>query len=262
MDNKINLQNNDKPEVDVILTNFNKGDFLEEAIISVVNQTYKNWKLYIIDDHSNDKSTKIINKFNNFDNIKIIKLSKNKGPSFCRNYGMRISQSKYISFLDSDDTWSSEKLEKQTSFMEKNNFYFTFTDYTPFFEKNGKKKFKNKTLIRSFFDYDAFIKNSSINTTTMMIARSILGTHRFKKVDLLEDYLFKCELLKKGFIARKLPEDLAFYRILDKSRSSKRLKNIYWLWRINSNYNKLNFFKNLTSIFCISLNSIKKYGIK
>ena len=96
----------------------------------------------------------------------------------------------------------------------------------------------------------------------MIIKRTILNTHRFKKVELLEDYLFKCELLKKNFIAKKLPEDLAFYRILDKSRSSKRLRNIYWLWRINKNYNKLNFFKNLTSLFFISLNSIKKYGIK
>ena len=96
----------------------------------------------------------------------------------------------------------------------------------------------------------------------MIIARSILGNHRFKKVELLEDYLFKCELLKNNLYARKLEEDLAFYRILNKSRSSKRLKNVYWLWRINNNYNKLNFFENLISIFCISLNSIKKYGIK
>ena len=96
----------------------------------------------------------------------------------------------------------------------------------------------------------------------MIIARSILGSHRFKKVKLLEDYLFKCELLKNNFKATKLGEDLAFYRILNRSRSSRRLKNVYWLWLINRNYNKLNFIKNLISIFCISLNSIKKYGIK
>jgi len=59
-----------------------------------------------------------------------------------------------------------------------------------------------------------------------------------------------------------LNEDLAFYRILSKSRSSQRLKNIYWLWYINKNYNKLNFFDNIISIFFISINSIKKYGIK
>ena len=257
-----NLKKKNDPQVDVILTNFNKAEFVEEAIQSVINQTYENWKLYIIDDSSKDKSIEVIDKFSAFKNIFIIKLTKNKGPSFCRNFGMRMSKSKYISFLDSDDVWSSLKLEKQISFMEKNNFNFTYTDYTPFFQKNGKKKLKKRTFIKSFFDYDSFIKNSSINTTTMIIERVILGTHRFKKVELLEDYLFKCELLKKNFIAQKLSEDLALYRILDKSRSSKRFKNIYWLWRINRNYNKLNFFDNLMSLLSISKNSLKKYGFK
>ena len=262
MNTEINSKKNNSPWVDVIITNFNKAKFLEESINSVIDQTYKNWKLYIIDDNSNDHSLEIINKFSDLENINIIKLSKNKGPSFCRNYGMRISKSKYISFLDSDDKWTSKKLAKQIDFMEKNNYYFTYTDYTPFFEKNEKKKFKKRTFIKSFFDYDAFIKNSSINTTTMIIARSILGTQRFKKLIILEDYLFKCELLKKNFIAKKLNEDLAFYRILSKSRSSRRFRNVFWLWRINKRYNKLNTFKNIFSIICISINSIKKYGIK
>ena len=251
-----------KTFVDVILPNYNKAEFLEEAIDSVITQTYKNWHLYIIDDHSNDNSAKVIDKFFNLENVTVIKLYKNKGPSFCRNYAMRISKSKYISFIDSDDSWLSDKLEKQITFMEKHNLSFTYTDYTPFFESFGKKKVKKRTSLKDYFNYGTFIKNSSINTTTMIISRSILGTHRFKKITLLEDYLFKCKLLKDNNIAKKLDEDLAFYRILDKSRSSQRLKNIYWLWHINKNYNKLNFFDNIISIFFISINSIKKYGIK
>ncbi len=251
-----------KPFVDVILPNYNKAGFLEEAINSVIAQTYKNWHLYIIDDHSDDNSAKVIDKFSNLGNVTVVKLHKNKGPSFCRNYAIRMSKSKYISFLDSDDSWSSSKLEKQITFMEKHNLTFTYTDYTPFFESFGKKKIKKRTFLKDHFDYITFIKNSSINTSTMVIARSILGSHRFRKIKLLEDYLFKCKLLKSNNIAIKLEEDLAFYRILNKSRSSQRLKNIYWLWHINKNYNKLNFFDNIVSIFFISINSIKKYGIK
>ena len=248
--------------VDVILPNYNKTEFLEEAINSVITQTYKNWHLYIIDDNSSDNSEEIIDKFSNLKNVTIIKLQKNKGPSFCRNYAMRISKSKYISFIDSDDSWLSDKLEKQINFMEKHNLSFTYTDYTPFFENFGKKKIKKRTFLKDYFNYRTFIRNSSINTTTMIIARSILGSHRFRKIKLLEDYLFKCKLLKDNNIAKKLDADLAFYRILNKSRSSQRLKNIYWLWHINKNYNKLNFFDNIISIFFISINSIKKYGIK
>jgi len=252
----------EKTLVDVILPNYNKAEFLEEAINSVITQTYKNWHLYIIDDNSSDNSEKIIDKFSNLKNVTIIKLQKNKGPSFCRNYAMRISKSKYISFIDSDDSWLSDKLEKQIYFMEKHNLSFTYTDYTPFFENFGKKKIKKRTFLKDHFNYRTFIRNSSINTTTMIIARSILGSYRFRKIKLLEDYLFKCKLLKGNNIAKKLDENLAFYRISNKSRSSQRLKNIYWLWHINKNYNKLNFFDNIISIFFISINSIKKYGIK
>ena len=248
--------------VDVILPNYNKTEFLEEAINSVITQTYKNWHLYIIDDNSSDNSEKIIDKFSNLKNVTIIKLQKNKGPSFCRNYAMRISKSKYISFIDSDDSWLNDKLEKQIYFMEKYNLSFTYTDYTPFFENFGKKKIKKRTFLKDHFNYRTFIRNSSINTTTMIIARSILGSYRFRKIKLLEDYLFKCKLLKGNNIAKKLDENLAFYRISNKSRSSQRLKNVYWLWHINKNYNKLNFIDNIISIFFISINSIKKYGIK
>ena len=252
----------DKSFVDVILPNYNKAEFLEESINSVVSQTYKNWRMYIIDDNSTDKSRDIINKFSNLKNVSVINLKKNMGPSFCRNYAMRISQSKYIAFIDSDDSWSEYKLEKQIRFMDDNNFVFTYTDYTPFFEKSGKKKIKKRTFLKDYFKFETFIKNSSINTTTMIISRSILGTHRFQKIKLLEDYLFKCKLFKSNNIAKKLGEDLAFYRILSNSRSSRRIKNIFWLWYINKKYNRLNFFENLTSVFSIAMNSIKKYGIK
>jgi teichuronic acid biosynthesis glycosyltransferase TuaG len=248
--------------VDVILPNYNKAEFLNESINSVINQSYKNFHLYIIDDHSKDDSLKIIDNFSTEKNVTIIKLNKNMGPSFCRNYGMRISNSRYISFIDSDDSWTSEKLEKQISFMEKEKLNFTYTDYTPFFETKGKKRFKKKTSLKSHFNFETFIKNSSINTTTMIIKRSILNSNRFRKIKLCEDYLFKCKLLKQDNIAKKLNQDTAFYRILDKSRSSRRLQNIYWLWHINKNYNGLTFIQNMISVFFISINSIKKYGIK
>ena len=114
----ISSQTREGSFVDVIVPNYNKAGFIEEAITSVVNQTYKNWHLYIIDNCSTDNSPQIINKFSDLTNITIIFLKKNKGPAFSRNYGMRISKSKYISFLDSDDGWTKDKLEKQISFME------------------------------------------------------------------------------------------------------------------------------------------------
>jgi len=262
MNKNFTLKENNKSRVDIILPNYNKNEFIEEAINSVLEQTYKNWHMYIIDDHSDDSSWSVIEKFSNLNNVTNIRLSKNMGPSFCRNYAMRISNAKYISFIDSDDTWDSLKLEKQINFMEKNNLDFTYIDYVPVFQTDRKKIYKQKTSLKDNFTFNSFIKNSSINTTTMIIRRSILGTHRFKKIKIMEDYLFKCQLMKKSNIARKLNENLATYRILSKSRSSQRIRNIFWLWYINKNYNNLSFYKNLLSIICISINSIKKYGFK
>ena len=142
-----------EPFVDVILPNYNKSKFIEYAINSVIAQTYRNWHLYIIDDNSTDNSVEAINKFSNLTNVTVVKLHKNKGPAFCRNYGMRISQSKYIAFIDSDDGWTKNKLERQISFMEKNNFNFTYTYHTLFFHVNGQKKFEKKTNLRDCDDF-------------------------------------------------------------------------------------------------------------
>ena len=96
----------------------------------------------------------------------------------------------------------------------------------------------------------------------MILRRKITKGIFFKKLPLLEDYLFKCELLKRGVIAYKFNKNFDYYRIIENSRSSKRLKNVSNLWIINKKFNKFNFFKNLISVLLISINSIKKYGFK
>ena len=97
----------------------------------------------------------------------------------------------------------------------------------------------------------------------MMLEKKEIKNIRFKNLELMEDYIFKCELMKKTNIPFiKFPKSTAIYRIIDKSRSSQKIKNIYNLWLINKDYNKLNFIENLISIIFISFNSIKKYGFK
>lgn len=249
--------------VDIIMPNYNKGTYIKEAIESVVNQSYKNWKLFIIDDNSDDSSKKEIKKFIKKKNIKIFFLKKNKGPSYCRNIGLKKSKSKFIAFLDSDDFWLKDKLKLQINFMIKNNFHFTFTDYVPILQsKNSIKKLKT-TNIENFFNFDKFIKNSSINTSTMILEKKFIKNLYFKNVALMEDYIFKCELMKKSNIPfNKCPSASAIYRIIKKSRSSKKILNIYNLWKLNKKYNKLKFLDNFISLVFISFNSIKKYGFK
>jgi teichuronic acid biosynthesis glycosyltransferase TuaG len=255
----MNSNNELNPLVDIIIPNYNKGIFIDECINSVIRQSYKNWVLYIIDDASNDDSKKYLKKYENSKNINITYLKKNKGPHFCRNLALRRSTSEYIAFLDSDDYWFENKLTDQINFMIKNNSSFSFSDYFSFFN-NDKSNLKS-TNLRHEFNFEDFINNSSINSSTMILKRSIIGSTKFKNIK-HEDYLFKCEILKKNVIANKINKKLANYRILKTSRSANKLNNLINLWYINKNYNHFNTYKNLKSLFSISINSLKKYGFK
>ena len=253
--------NKKKPFVDIIMPNFNKEKFIKESIKSVIAQTYANWKLFIIDDNSNDNSKNIINAFKN-NKIKIIFLKKNKGVSFCRNLAIRFSNSKYIAFIDSDDYWSTNKLKEQINFMEEFNYVLSYTDYTPFSEKGDRKIFKKKVIPPNSLNYNQFINNTSIAMSSMIIKRKVAGLIKFPKVKICEDYFFKCAILKRDNLAVKLNQNTMFYRISKNSLQSNKFKNLYWVWHINKKYNRLSFFKNLKSLILITINSIKRYGIK
>ena len=248
--------------VDIILPNYNKEFFLQETINSVLSQNYINWKLMIIDNCSTDNSKKIIEKYRVNKKINIIYLKKNMGVSFSRNLGIRLSNSKYIAFLDADDIWTPNKLEDQIKFMDKKNYNFTYTDFTPFYEKNKKKILKKKIVTPDIFNFDTFINNTSISTSSMILSRDIVKTTKFPKVGTLEDFPFKCKILNKIKFAKKFNQNTVFYRITKNSLSSNKLKNLYWLWKINKIYNRFTFLKNLKSLFLISINSLQKYGFK
>ena len=245
------------------MPNYNKGSYISQAIKSVINQSYKNWKLYVIDDNSSDNSKNEILKFKDDKRVKIFFLKRNRGPSYCRNFGIKKSKSKFIAFLDSDDYWKKNKLKLQIDFMIKKKFSFTFTDYIPIIQSNNIQKELKKTNLINTFTFNKFINNSSINTSTIILEKKYLNQISFKKLNVMEDYIFKCQLMKKTKIPfKKFPKATAVYRIIKNSRSSSKIKNLIYLWRINKKFNKLSFFRNLNSLFLISLNSIKKYGFK
>jgi len=253
-----------KNMVDIIIPNYNKGKYLDSAIKSVINQSFKNWNLYIIDDHSIDSSKKILKKYKGNKKIKIHYMKKNMGPGYCRNIGILKSKSELIAFLDSDDLWKKNKLKIQLKFMEKNKCLFSYTDYESFILKSQKKTFLGRTKVSDSFNFKQFTRNSSINTSTMIINRKLLFGIKFRNLNKLEDYIFKCEILKrnKNLRALKSPNATAIYRILHDARSSNILKNIYYLWYYNLKFNKLSFLENLLSLIMISINSLKKYGFK
>ena len=242
-----------KDYIDIILPNYNSSKFLKQTLKSVLAQTYKNWRLIIIDDCSDYKTIDILKKYIKDQRIKIFWLKKNKGAGFCRNYAIKKTKSPYIAFIDSDDIWKKTKLEKQINFMTKNNYSFTYTYYETFGEK---KKIIFPPLK---FNFSSFIHNTSIATSTMMVKRSEIENIKFTNTKICEDYFFKCKLLKKVNYAFCLNKFLTKYRIRSNSMQSSNIRNIFWIWKINRDFNKLSILNNLISIINISINSIKKY---
>ena len=244
-----------KIKIDIILPNFNSSDSIKETIKSIIDQTFKNWKLIIVDDCSDKKTKTILKKFSKNKKIKIFWLKRNKGAGYCRNYAIKKSKSSYLAFIDSDDIWKKDKLETQLRFMENNNYLFTYTNYETF----GKKtKFISPA---KEYDFKKFINDTSICTSTMIIKRSILKNIEFTNSEICEDYFFKCKILKICN-AYCLDDFLTKYRIRENSLQSSSLKNFYWIWKINKEYNKFNFFENFFSLLFISINSLRKYGLK
>jgi teichuronic acid biosynthesis glycosyltransferase TuaG len=247
-----------KNQVSIILPNYNSSQTITATVNSVVKQSYNNWELIIVDDCSNRKTRKILTKFKN-KKIKIFYLKKNRGAAYCRNLGIKKSNSNFLAFIDSDDLWHKNKLKLQINYMKTNNYFFTYTNYKTF-KKNHHQKYTIKPPKKFWFN--SFIKNTSIGTSTMIVKRSLTKGIKFPNTLICEDYYYKCQLLKKVGFAYCYPSCLSEYQIREDSLQSNRIRNLFWIWKINKDLNKLDIFKNLISLFFISFNSIKKYGLR
>ena len=143
--------------------------------------------------------------------------------------------------------------------MKRKNYFFTYTYYKTFKLSNPIKK---KIIVPGKFNFKSFIRNTSIATSTMIIKRILTNNIKFINTKICEDYYYKCQLLKKNGYAYCCQNYLSEYQIRKDSLQSNRMKNLYWIWKINKNLNQFNVLDNLISIFFISLNSIKKYGFR
>ncbi|WP_303189341.1 glycosyltransferase family 2 protein [Fusobacterium ulcerans] len=229
-----------EPLVSIITPLYNSEKYIGETIESVLNQTYKNWEMLIIDDCSKDNGVKIVNNYILKDKrIKLFRNEKNEGVSFSRNRAIDLSQGKYIAFLDSDDLWKKEKLEKQISFMEKNNIDLSYTGYEKI---NTDGSLRGEIKVPEKLDYKELLKNCLINCISGVYRKEKFEVFRFRKTK-AEDYIFWLEIFKQIDYAYGIQESLAYYRVSNNSRSSNKLDIVKFHWKIYREYEKLNFFK-------------------
>lgn len=115
--------------VSIIMPSYNTAQYIEKTIKSVLDQKYTNWELIIVDDCSTDNTDEVVKKYLNDKRIKYLKNEQNSGAAISRNRALRAARGQWIAFLDSDDLWMPEKLEKQICFMKEKGYFFSYTDY-------------------------------------------------------------------------------------------------------------------------------------
>ena len=207
--------------VSIIMPSWNTGRFIAESICSVLAQTYQNWELIIVDDCSTDNTDEVVEPFLSDSRIKYLHNEHNSGAALTRNYAMREAHGEWIAFLDSDDLWMPEKLEKQIAFMKKSGYVLSYTEYEKIDEENNPlniyvsgPEVVNK---RRMYNYDY------IGQLTMMYSAKHFGLIQIKDIKKNNDYAIRLQLYKKdpSTEAHLLKENLAKYRVRKKSISQK-----------------------------------------
>ncbi len=211
--------------ISIITPNFNCEKYISQTIESVLAQTYANWEMIIVDDCSTDNSYQIALDYAAKDNrIKVIKNDKNSGAAISRNNALDIAKGDYIAFLDSDDLWEKDKLERQLKFMQENNCDFSFTRYDLIDEDNNSL---NKTAkIVKKLTYFKYLHHCYTGCLTVMYKFDIAKDIRSFNIMNNNDYGLFLQVVKKASKAMGINEVFAHYRIRKSSISRKKFKKV------------------------------------
>jgi teichuronic acid biosynthesis glycosyltransferase TuaG len=232
--------------VSIITPVYNCEKFIKECIQSVLNQTFKDWELILIDDFSSDSSRSIINEYINLDSrIKAYYFDENVGAGITRNKGIEISTRRFIAFLDSDDYWQKDKLKIQIDFMIQKNIEFS---YTNFFELDKKDNVKKVILQPRSISYYTLLFNNYIKTLTAIYDTKRIGKVYMPSYRKRQDWGLWFNILEKTNKAYCLSQPLAYYRTSNSSLS----KNKLLLVKENFNFYKL-FHKKNFLISCMMM---------
>lgn len=249
---------NNSDLVSIITPAYNCEKYISEAIESVLSQTYLNWEMIIVNDMSSDNTGSIVNDYIKKDNrIKLINLEQNSGAAIARNTALDKAKGKFIAFLDSDDRWKKDKLEKQIKFMKENNYGFSFSKYEYIIDENNKRQ---KIFdVPERLNYTQALKNTVIGCLTVVIDKSIVGDFRMPLVRRGQDNLTWLMILKNGNIAYGLNENLAEYRVVNGSLSNNKIIALKRQWKNYRREVKLPLVKCIYYYIFYVLNNIKKY---
>ncbi|MGA1933010.1 glycosyltransferase family 2 protein [Arcobacter sp. YIC-464] len=232
----------DKDLISIITPSYNSSSFISLTINSVLNQTYQNWEMIIVDDVSPDDANKIIEDYCEKDRrIKLIHLEVNSGPAVARNRAIEESKGRYIAFLDADDLWELEKLEKQIKFMKEKDCALSYSSYKTMSEEG---ELSEKVIIPPLkLSYTDLLKTNCIGCLTAIYDTKKVGKIYMPLIKKRQDYGLWLRILKRTDFAYGFAEPLATYRLMTNSVSSNKIKLLKYNYLLFKEHEGFSFIK-------------------
>jgi len=245
--------------VSIITPLYNSEKFIGATIESVLAQSYSNWEMIVVDDVSSDNGVSVTEEYRKKDErIRLFQLEENSGPAIARNRAIEEAKGRYIAFLDADDLWRPQKLERQLSFMIEKDAVLSFTSYARVDEQSAELI----DLIRapSTVDYQELLKQNTIGCLTAIYDTEKIGKVYMPEILKRQDFALWLKILKSAPVAYGLDEVLAEYRVrCADSVSSNKIRASFYNWKLYREIEGLSVAKSLYYFGCYTFRSLKKY---
>lgn len=219
------------PLVSVIMPAYNASKYIDQAIDSVLCQKDITLELIIINDGSTDDTLEKLERYKTIESIIILNNEKNLGVAETRNRGIAIARGKYISFLDTDDWWTPDKLKRQIELIEEKNCVLTYTA-RELFDDDGNP-IGNIIPVREEISYEALVKHNIINCSSVLMATEVAREFYMQHDDSHEDYLMWLKVLRKYKFAYGINEPLLKYRLSTSGKSRNKLKSAKMNYKVH-----------------------------
>lgn len=244
--------------VSVIMPSYNAAKYAERALDSVFQQTYRDVEIVVVDDHSSDGTQELIQKYADIhQEIRFVPLEKNMGAGYARNKALELAEGQYVAFLDCDDEWIPDKLERQLECMKENHSSFCYAAIE-MMDEDGKT-IKGKRKVKCTCDYKYLLRNTMIATSSVVVDRKASGDFRMHLRRGGQDYATWLKLLRNGTVACGINEVLVRYRVTGNSLSSNKWDSVRQVWEIQTQDEKIAKIPAAFHVCCFVVNALRKY---
>jgi teichuronic acid biosynthesis glycosyltransferase TuaG len=243
--------------VSIIVPAYKAAPYIRRTIESVIAQTYPHWEMLIADDCSPDDTREVVKQWSQRDpRVKLIALERNGGPAAARNASLQRASGRWIAFLDSDDMWLPQKLERSLAHAQANRAALVFTGYRRI--SGDESRLGEPIHVPRTLTYGQLLGNTAIATSTVLIDRSIAGDVRMERV-FYDDFVCWLSILQRGHVAHGLDEDLMRYRVLAQSVSRNKGRSAREVWKTYRDVLQLNPPAAAWHFSRYAFNALRKY---